>query len=92
VIDAADLGLVAAGMALAMHQNECGTRLLHAVGESVQQGKNAGVGERDSQSYRSRDSEANHKGNQQTSQVRPTFPLGRVSCKQRLATDGFLSG
>jgi hypothetical protein len=75
-----------------MYQDECRTRLLHAVSKGMEQGKNAGVGERDSQSYRSRYSEANDKGNQQTPQVRPTFPLGRVSCKQRLATDGFLSG
>jgi hypothetical protein len=73
VIDGAGAGLVAAD-GLAMHQNERRTRLLRAVGEGVKQGENAGVGERDSQSNRSRDSEANHKGNQQTSQVRPTFP------------------
>ena len=73
MIDAAGAGLVAAD-ALAMHQNERWARLLRAVGEGVKQGKNAGVGERDSQSYRSRDSKANHKGNQQTSQFRPTFP------------------
>ena len=66
--------LVAAGVALAMHQNERRTRFLGAVGESVQEGKNTGVGERDSQSYRSRDSKGNDKGNQQTSHVRPTFP------------------
>ena len=57
-----------------MHQNECRTRFLRAVREGVEQGENAGVGERDSQSYRSRDSKGNHKGNQQTPQVRPTFP------------------
>jgi hypothetical protein len=79
--------LVAAGVALAMHQNERRTRLLGAVSESVEQGENAGVGERDSQSYRSRDSEGNDKGNQQTSHVRPTFPP-----IQRLATNGLLSG
>jgi hypothetical protein len=35
VINAAGVGLVAAGVALAMHQNECRTRLLHPVGEGM---------------------------------------------------------
>lgn len=40
--------LVPADLVLAMHQNERRARLVTAVGEGVQQGKNAGVGERDS--------------------------------------------
>jgi hypothetical protein len=42
--------LVAAGMALAMRQDQCGLRfrLASSVGEGVQQGKNGGIGEGDS--------------------------------------------
>lgn len=70
-----------------MHQNERRTRLFGAVGEGVEQGKNTGVGKRDSHNKRSRNGEGDDKSDEQTTHVRPTFlPT------QRLAIDGYLSG
>lgn len=47
-------------MALAMHEHQR-LRLASAAGKRLKQGKDAGIGERDSQGYRSRDGEGNHK-------------------------------
>jgi hypothetical protein len=44
------------------------------VGEGVKQANHAGVGGRDSENKRTGDGKRDHESNQQTSQVRPTFP------------------
>ncbi len=51
---------VAAGVALTMHEHQR-LRLASAAGKRLKQGKDAGIGERDSQGYGSRDGEGNHK-------------------------------
>jgi hypothetical protein len=66
--------LVAADVCLAKHQNWRRLRLAGALSEGVQQAENAGVRERDSKSYGSSDGEGDYKRDQQTPQVRPTFP------------------
>ena len=52
--------LVAASVALAVHEYQR-LRLAGAAREGLEQGKNAGIGERDSQSYGSRNGEGDHK-------------------------------
>ena len=68
--------LVAADLRLAKHQNWRRLRLAGALSEGVEQAENAAVRQRDSKSNRSRDGEGDYKCDQQTPQVRPTFPSG----------------
>jgi hypothetical protein len=56
--------LVTAGVALAVHQDQCRFGLANVPGEGVQQGENCGVSERDSQGNGSRDGKADHEDNQ----------------------------
>jgi hypothetical protein len=59
---------------LAENKNLRGLRFASALSKGVQQAENAGIRERDSKSHGSSDGEGDYKRNQQTPQVRPTFP------------------
>jgi hypothetical protein len=55
----------------------------------VQQAENAGVGERDSESYGPSHGEGDYKRNQQTPQVQPTFPSGPAATTNGLRCQVF---
>jgi hypothetical protein len=66
--------LISACLGLGWNQNKRRTRLTCSVGESMKQGKNAGIGEHDPENYSSGHGEGDNQSDQQASQVRPTFP------------------
>jgi hypothetical protein len=70
-------------MRLAEHQNLRGLRFASALSKGVQQAENAGIREGDSESYGPSDGEGDYECNQQTPQVRPTFPSDPSSHDQR---------
>jgi hypothetical protein len=63
-------------------KNHCRTRFLRLAGEGMQQGYNAGVSGCNSKGNGSRNGEGDNKSNQQTSQVRPTFPFAPAASKE----------
>jgi hypothetical protein len=66
--------LVPANLALGRNKHERRLRCVFAGGEGVQQGENAGIGERESQNNGSGNGKDHDNSDQQTPHVRPTFP------------------
>jgi hypothetical protein len=68
------LASVPANLALAGNKHERGLGSVTAGGEGMQQGKNASIGQSDTQNDGSGDGKDHHSSGQQTPHVRPTFP------------------
>ena len=79
--------LVAANLMLGGDKNHCRTWFLRLTGEGVKQGDDADVSCCNSKSNGPGNGESNYKSNQQTSQVRPAFPLLQQQVKKRLNSD-----